>query len=39
MQNKYDINGRNKVFTEGVWKEKTIKIAKFIDETETEKKI
>ena len=38
-QNKYNINDPNKVFNEGLSKERMIKIAKFIDKTEIEKKI
>ena len=38
-QNKYNINDPNKVFNEALSKERMIKIAKFIDETEIEKKI
>ena len=34
IQNKYNINDSNEVFNEGLSKEKMIKIAKFIDETE-----
>ena len=39
IQNKYNINDPNEVFNEGLSKERMIKIAKFIDETEIEKKI
>ena len=39
MQNKYNINYPNEVLNEGLSKERMIKIAKFIDETEIEKKI
>ena len=39
LQNKYNINDHNEVFNEGLSKERMIKIAKFIDETEIEKKI
>ena len=39
MQNKYNINDPNGVLNEGLSKERMIKIAKFIDETEIEKKI
>ena len=38
-QNKYNINDPNKVFNEGLSKERMIKLAKFIDKTEIEKKI
>ena len=39
IQNKYNINDPNEVFNEGLSKERIIKIAKFINETETEKKM
>ena len=39
IQNKYNINDPNKVFKEGLSKERMIKIAKFIDKTEMEKNI
>ena len=39
LQNKYNINDPNEVFNEGLSKERMIKIAKFIDQTEIEKKI
>ena len=39
IQNKYNINGSNEVFNEEPSKERIIKIAKFIEETEIEKKI
>ena len=39
IQNKYQINGPNKVFNEGLSKERMMKIAKFIDKIEIEKKI
>ena len=39
IQNKYNINDPNKVFNESLSKEKMIKIAKFIEETEIETKI
>ena len=39
IQNKCNINNSNEVLSEGLFKERLIKIAKFIDETEIEKKI
>ena len=39
IQNKYNINDPNEVFNEGLSKERMTKVAKFIDETEIEKKI
>ena len=39
IQNKYNINDPNEVFNEVLSKERIIKIAKFINETETEKKM
>ena len=39
IQNKHDINDPNEVFNEGLSKERMIKIAKFIDETEIKNKI
>ena len=39
IQNKYSINDPNEVFNGGLSKERMIKIAKFIDERKTEKKI
>ena len=39
IQNKYNIKDPTEVFNEGLSKERMIKIAKFIDETEIEKKI
>ena len=39
IQNKYNINDSNEVFNEELSKERMIKIAKFIEETEIEKKI
>ena len=39
IQNKYNINDLNKVFNESLSKERMIKIAKFIEETEIETKI
>ena len=39
IQNKYNRNDPNEEFNEGLSKERMIKIAKFIDETEIEKKI
>ena len=39
IQNKYNINDPNKVFNEELSKERMIEIAKFIEETEMEKKI
>ena len=39
IQNKYNINDPNKVFNEGLSKERMMKIAKFIDKIEIEKKI
>ena len=39
IQNKYNIDYPNEVCNEGLSKERMIKIAKFIDETEIEKKI
>ena len=39
IQNKYNINDPNEAFNEGFSKERMIKIAKFIDQAEIEKKI
>ena len=39
IQKKYNINDPKKVFNEGLFKERMIKIAKFIDKTEIENKI
>ena len=39
IQNKYNINDPNKELNEGLSKERIIKIAKFTDEKEIEKKI
>ena len=39
IQSKYNINDPNEVFNEGLSKERMTKVAKFIDETEIEKKI
>ena len=39
IQNKYNINDPNKVFNKELSKERMIKIAKFVEETEIEKKI
>ena len=39
IQNKYDINDPDEVFNEGLSKERMIKISKFIEQTEIEKKI
>ena len=39
IQNKYNTNYPNEVCNEGLSKERMIKIAKFIDEKEIEKKI
>ena len=39
IQNKYNINDPNEVFNEELSKERMIKIAKFIEETEIEKDI
>ena len=39
IQNRYDINDPQEVFSEGLSKERMIEITKFIDETEIEQKI
>ena len=39
IQNKYNINDPNEVFSEELSKERMMKIARFIEETEIEKKI
>ena len=39
IQKKYNVNDPNEVFNDGLSKERIIKMARFIDETEIEKKI